>query len=125
MIIGIGIDAVEIARFAAWQEKPAQQLRRIFSEQEIAYCLSVSQKSAERFAARFAAREALLKALSSINSELSLLQISGASSVIAGCPPTLHVDWQRLRIDKTNLMAHVSLSHTKTDAYAIVVVEQS
>ena len=50
MILGVGIDAVEIARFADWHTKSDKQLRRIFSEEEMAYCLSVPAKTAERFA---------------------------------------------------------------------------
>lgn len=63
MILGIGIDVIEIDRFAHWHTYSHAQLQRIFSPAEIAYCMSVSTKSAERFAARFAAREALWKAL--------------------------------------------------------------
>jgi len=63
MIIGIGIDVVDINRFAHWHEYSHKQLQRVFSANEIMYCLEIHQKSAERFAARFAAREALFKAL--------------------------------------------------------------
>lgn len=63
MILGIGIDAIEIERFAHWHTFSHHQLQRIFSTQEILYCLEISQKSAERFAVRFAAREALWKGL--------------------------------------------------------------
>src|SRR5437660_10642865 len=64
MILGIGVDTVDIQRFALWNSYSRKKLLRIFSPQEIDYCLSNQQKSAERFAARFAAREALYKALS-------------------------------------------------------------
>lgn len=64
MIIGIGIDSVEIERFSHWHRYDRKKLLRIFSEVEIEYCLSNAHKSAERFAVRYAAREALYKALS-------------------------------------------------------------
>src|SRR5260221_7060347 len=64
MIIGIGVDTVEIKRFALWHTYSRKKLFRIFSQEEIDYVLSNQQKSAERFAVRFAAREALYKALS-------------------------------------------------------------
>ncbi len=124
MILGVGIDAVEIARFAHWHTKSDKQLRRIFSEEEIVYCRSVPAKSAERFAARFAAREALLKALSSINTNLSLLQVSRACKIV-GMPPKIHIDLQALSVDRKGLTVHVSLSHAQTDAYAVVVAERA
>ncbi|MCL5875831.1 MAG: 4'-phosphopantetheinyl transferase superfamily protein [Candidatus Dependentiae bacterium] len=122
MILGVGIDAVEVARFAHWQNKSDEQLKRIFSDEEIVYCRSVSAKSAERFAARFAAREALLKALSAMFPNLSLLQVSRACK-IGGIPPKIDIDWTILNINRDGLTVYLSLSHTQTDAYAIVIIE--
>ena len=45
MILGIGIDAVEIERFKDWHTKPVNQLMRIFSAEEIAYCLKALEKA--------------------------------------------------------------------------------
>lgn len=60
---GIGIDVVHVTRMrgviARWEER---FLRRIFTEQEIAYCRS-RRDPVPHFAARFAAKEAGLKAL--------------------------------------------------------------
>lgn len=123
MIVGIGIDAVTIARFAHWHAKSDKQLKKIFSDEEITYCRSVPAKSAERFAVRFAAREALLKALSSIIQNLLFLQVSKACTV-TGIPPRIYVDLSMLNIHKDRLTVHLSLSHTQTDAYAVVVVER-
>ena len=64
MILGIGVDTVEVNRFSEWHTYSKKKLLRIFSDEEIEYCLSNPNKSAERFAARFAAREAFFKALS-------------------------------------------------------------
>lgn len=123
MIVGVGIDAVEIARFAHWQSKSDEQLKRIFSDEEIVYCLSVSKKSSERFAARFAAREALLKALSAILPNLSLLQVSRACK-IGDIPPKIEIDLKKIGIKQEGLTIHLSMSHTQTEAYAVVIVEQ-
>ena len=123
MIVGVGIDAVEIARFTHWHTKSDKQLRRIFSEQEIVYCRSILAKSAERFAARFAAREALLKALSCINQNLSLLQVSKTCTIV-GIPPKMNINWMLLDIEQDELNIHLSLSHTRKEAYAVVIVEQ-
>ena len=64
MILGIGIDSVEIERFAHWHTYSDHSLSRIFSAEEIAYCRANPVLATQRFAVRFAAREALYKALS-------------------------------------------------------------
>ena len=60
---GIGVDMVNIPRMrlviGRWQER---FLRRVFTEQEIAYCRA-RRDPVPHFAARFAAKEAGLKAL--------------------------------------------------------------
>src|SRR6201992_267101 len=63
MIIGSGIDMVEISRIQESVERFGQRfLDRIFTATEQAYCLR-KKRSAESFAARFAAKEAGAKAL--------------------------------------------------------------
>ncbi len=63
MIVGTGIDIVEVPRVAQAIERFGDRfLRRIFTAGEITYCLS-KRNAAERFAARFAAKEAALKAI--------------------------------------------------------------
>lgn len=63
MILGTGIDLVEIARVAKIIDRyPARFLERIYLPGEMQYCLR-KQHSAESFAARFAAKEAAAKAL--------------------------------------------------------------
>ena len=63
MIVGTGIDIVEVPRLAQAIERFGERfLRRVFTDAEIAYCRS-KQNYVERFAARFAAKEAALKAI--------------------------------------------------------------
>jgi holo-[acyl-carrier protein] synthase len=63
MIIGTGIDVVEVPRVAAAIERFGERfIRRIFTEAEIRYCESKANR-VERYAARFAAKEAGMKAL--------------------------------------------------------------
>ena len=62
-IIGLGIDATEIARVAATIERYGDRfLDKVFTEGEIAYCRA-RRNAASSFAARFAAKEAAMKAL--------------------------------------------------------------
>jgi holo-[acyl-carrier protein] synthase len=63
MILGIGIDLVDVRRMEGiifrWQER---FLRRIFTDVEIRYCNN-KKNPAQRFATRYAAKEAYFKAL--------------------------------------------------------------
>ena len=62
-IIGVGLDATDIARIADVIERHGDRfVRRIFTDGEIAYCMR-RRGSAQHFAARFAAKEAAMKAL--------------------------------------------------------------
>lgn len=63
MILGIGVDLVDVRRIESiifrWQDR---FLRRIFTEREIHYCNN-KKSPAERFATRYAAKHAFAKAL--------------------------------------------------------------
>ena len=62
-IIGIGLDATDIPRIAETIERYRDRfLQRVFTDNEIAYCLR-RRSSAPHFAGRFAAKEAAMKAL--------------------------------------------------------------
>lgn len=76
MILGIGVDLVDVRRMEAiifrWQER---FLRRIFTEREIHYCNN-KKNPAQRFATRYAAKEAFIKALFPKGAEgISMLDI--------------------------------------------------
>jgi len=133
MILGIGIDAVAVARFAHWHQHSHTQLSRLFSADEITYCLATSAKSAERFAARFAAREALFKALSSAlpNHRIPFLTLCRAVTIASkkGVPTCL-IHWDMLaprseRCTNKPLHTHLSLTHTAKDAIAFVILTAS
>src|SRR5579863_4551655 len=63
MIVGTGIDVVEVPRVAAAIERFGQRfLERIYTPDEIRYCEAKANRT-ERYAARFAAKEAAMKAL--------------------------------------------------------------
>jgi holo-[acyl-carrier protein] synthase len=64
MLVGTGIDLIEIDRIGTSIERFGQRfMERVFTEKEIAYCLRKKRTAAESFAARFAAKEAGAKAL--------------------------------------------------------------
>lgn len=128
-MIGLGIDSVEIERFAHWCAYPKKSLMRIFSETEIEYCLSSPSLSAQRFAARFAAREAFLKALSSIHPEhrFALLTVCKSLEIAhnSNGSPRLIANWGRLLpnlVSASGMACAFSLTHTQTTATAIVQI---
>jgi holo-[acyl-carrier protein] synthase len=119
MIIGIGIDLVTIERFALWHTYSRLRLKKIFSDQEIDYCLSVPIKSAERFAARFAAKEAIYKVLHGLT-KVPFLTLCKQVAVDKG---QLVVAWHTLQLEEHS--AHLSISHGQTIAIAMVVIQKS
>jgi holo-[acyl-carrier protein] synthase len=126
MILGIGIDTVEVDRFESWHSYSVKKLLRIFSPQEIDYCLKKSNLSAERFAVRFAAREALYKALSYAypHTKIPFLTLCASVSIIKKTGMPYLIVNNNLGIDISFLNIHLSLSHSRTVATACVVIEQ-
>lgn len=123
-MIHVGVDAIEIARFKEWHMFSFKKLNRIFTNSEIAYCLSVPGKEAERFAVRFAAKEALYKALCSYtNLTFPLLTLCRYVELVKkdnGCP-SLVIDWAHLGLRQ--LQSTCSLTHTQNNAIAVVIIE--
>jgi holo-[acyl-carrier protein] synthase len=133
MICGIGIDSVDIQRFAHWQNYSTTQLRRIFTDAEIAYCTSNKTLMLERLAVRFAAKEAFFKAWSTCAPQctLSLMSLAPAIGVRhhENGAPYLDIDWKYLyahsgHISSEAITTHIALTHTGTTATACVILEQ-
>ena len=61
-LAGIGVDIVDIARMERVLKRTPSFARRVFTDEERAYCESTNRPAAH-YACRFAAREAVLKAL--------------------------------------------------------------
>ena len=62
-IVGLGMDATEVARIADTLERYGDRfLRRVFTEEEIAYCMR-RKHPAPHLAGRLAAKEAGMKAI--------------------------------------------------------------
>ena len=95
-------------------------LARVFTRQEIAYCQSKKNK-AQHFAVRFAAKEAVWKAISDLlrrsKTHLGHRDI-GLRNDVHGKPAVVFPDKYRRLARRVS----VSLSHTKTYAVAMAVV---
>ena len=131
MIYGIGIDSVQIERFSDFKNIAHRQLARIFSDEEITYCLATPINSAERFAVRFAAREALWKAFSTHTPTHSMPFFAFCKNIfITHSPngaPKIGVHWDNLASYlptkfTANFTTHLSLTHTRTTASAFVIL---
>ena len=133
MILGIGIDSVEIARITPWTHFSRQQLLRIFHADELDYCFKTPAKISERLAARFAAREACFKALAPhCLRQLPFLTLCKAMQVqnLPSGEPILINNWELLQNQnflhyKSPVKTHISLTHTHIQATAVVILEHS
>lgn len=71
MILGIGVDIIEIDRIKSVIDRFDRRfLNKIYTENEINYCINKANKY-QHFAARFAAKEAIYKALSEAEQKLA------------------------------------------------------
>lgn len=127
MVQAIGIDAVEIKRFTQWQFYSAKKLQKIFHQDEIDYCLENSVKSAERFAVRFAAKEALYKALSSADIGKINFFLLCKQAVVQkkNGAPYFEINWNALDFSLYELTVLLSLSHTRSTAIAMVMLQSA
>lgn len=130
-LLGIGLDTAYINRFVLWQQKSLKSLSRIFSAQEITYSLANKHISAERFAIRFATKEAFFKAVQPLLvKSIPLLLVCRNVSISKNLRgvPELMVRWSELKayllpIQVEKLRCHITLSHTRCCASALVVLE--
>ena len=126
MIGGIGVDTIQVERFSQWYTYSKKKLSRIFSQEEIDYCLQQPDKSSERFAVRFAAREALYKALSYLYPDKKIPFLTLCSRITItkiASRPYLMVTGD-IGVGLNGFFIHLSLSHTRTYATALVIIEQ-
>ena len=124
MIVGVGIDAVSIDRFARLIDMYGRRfLEKIFTEDEIAEGLGRGD-SAQYFAARFAAREAFFKALGTgWGRGISLREVSVKREESGR--PLLALSKRAVEAvgSRGASISHLSLSHEAGIAQAIVILE--
>jgi holo-[acyl-carrier protein] synthase len=124
MILGTGIDVIDIARIARSIERYGSHfLERVYTAGEIAYCRR-KRRSAESFAARFAAKEAGAKALGTgIGLGVNWREIEVGREQAGR--PVLLLHGRAAEIAGTMGVRHSSLSitHTETQSMAWVILE--
>jgi holo-[acyl-carrier protein] synthase len=126
VILGIGIDIIEVKRIQASYEKFGERfLHRILHPNEISYCLS-HRVPGPFLAARFAAKEAISKAFGTgIGAQLGWQDME-VGRKDSGEPFAIFHDKGQALLNARNARAVlISLSHTQAHAAAIAVLESS
>lgn len=123
MIIGVGIDMIEVDRVMSKITKDNGFREMVFSKNEIDFC--ESNLKFENYAGRFAAKEAFLKATGwglLLGNNLCDIEIEtdefGKPSI------RLIGEFKRKAEDNSWNKIHVSISHLKQIACAVVIIER-
>lgn len=124
MILGTGIDIIEVSRIAGSYEKFGERfINRILRPAEIAYALS-HKRPAPFLAARFAAKEAISKAFGTgIGSQLTWQDMEVARKESGEPCVILHDGGLKLLRERGGRMVHLTLSHTENYAVAMAILE--
>ena len=111
MKVGVGVDITRVERFRNLEEDKSF-LRRVFTKNELDYCLRKSDP-AESLAARFAGKEAVVKALSQLNIKAGIadVEITGGGRK----PPKAKVNGLKA------VSLELSLSHERDYAVSFAV----
>ena len=125
MIVGIGVDIVDIERVERLLDRYKDRfVARVFTESEKQYA-NRSVKPAERLAGRFAVKEAVMKAFGTGKSHGILWKDVETVRGRMGKPEVkLHGNASKYLIKTGGNTIHVSISHDGGRAMAFVIVER-
>jgi holo-[acyl-carrier protein] synthase len=119
VIVGVGIDMAEVARYRFDERKLAWFARRIYTETEIAYAMR-KRNWPERLAGFFAAKEATRKAFG----HAIPWRWVGVKHERSGKPAIELLDQAASLIGRRGVRAiHLSITHTARVAAALVILE--
>ncbi|MFO1515203.1 MAG: holo-ACP synthase [Verrucomicrobiota bacterium] len=124
MILGTGIDIIEVARVKASLERFGDSfLKRILLQDEISYCQSF-RNPAQYVAVRFAAKEAISKVFGTgIGAQLGWHDMEICRKESGEPYAVLHAGGQKLFAERGAKQLLISLSHTQNYAAAVAVLE--
>ena len=124
MLVGLGTDLMEVDRITEKINKQSGFRELVFSKAEIDYCESKTNKF-EHYAARFAAKEAFFKALGTgwlEGTHFNEVEITNDGS---GKPALVLLGETKKTLSAWGISKIlVSLSHLKTIASAVVIIEK-
>jgi len=117
VIVGVGVDLVDVTRFAASLHRTPSLRDRLFTPDE------TDGLSEESLAARFAAKEALVKAL---GEALPSWHDAVVSTTETGAPRFVTSSRMDARLNEAGIdRLHLSLSHEGGGAVAFVIAEST
>lgn len=124
MILGTGIDLIEVERIRASYAKFGDRFaKRILRPAEIEYC-RLHRDPSPHLAARFAAKEAISKAFGTgIGAELGWQDMEVRRKESGEPYVVLHDGGLRLLETKGGCLVHLSLTHTLQYAAAVAILE--
>ncbi len=124
MILGVGIDLVEVGRIRDSLERLGERFaRRILCPAEYDYCFSHTDPSTH-VAARFAAKEAVSKAFGTgIGTELGWLDIEVIRLESGSTQVRLQGAGIQLMERRSAKIIHLNLTHTAQYASAVAILE--
>lgn len=124
MIIGVGIDLIEINRITTLLERQGETfIKRILTDKELPLLENKKARLPEFIAGRFAAKEAIAKALGcGIGNTVGFHDIVIASDPLGRPTASLSAEaWSRIGL--LNAHIHLSITHTDQTAGAYVIIE--
>ena len=126
MIIGIGVDIIEIERVRQAIQNNKNFLSKLFTERELDYFISRNMNS-EVIAGNFAAKEAVSKALGTGIRGFSFKDIEILRNELGKPEVILHnganLIGNKLVGNNNSLRVHLSISHNNSSAIAYSVLE--
>ena len=123
MILGIGIDTIEVSRVAKQIDGSKGFKERYFSAREIRYC-EPKRGRALNYAARFAAKEAFFKALGTgYRGGISFREVEVVNDLLGKPEIVLRGKTKELCRKYKIRSIHVSLTHIEDHSSAVVITE--
>jgi holo-[acyl-carrier protein] synthase len=125
MIMGIGVDVVQVSRMNAWLDQ-RDLLYRFFHDDEVTDSLSRGGDAIQRsLAARFAAKEAFGKAIGTGLREFSLRDVQVMNNELGKPEVRLHGNALEALRRHGGGRIHISLTHEIDNAIAVVIIEEA
>jgi len=124
MVLGVGIDIIEIDRIKESIDKFGDQfLNKVFTKKEIEYSVSKANKY-QHFAARFAAKEAIYKALSSDTNKVYSWQDVEIYNEVNGLPKVKLFGSLKDYLNEDKELK-ISMSHSQNYVTCVAILHSS